>query len=53
MEENWKKSFTKKAKKHELKYNKDFLKFKNLKSLENVIEKTKNDFFKKFKTTRY
>ena len=48
MEENWKKSFTK-AKKHELKYNKDFLKFKNLKSLENVIEKTKNDFLKNLK----
>ena len=37
------------AKKHELKYNKDFLKFKNLKSLENVIEKTKNDFLKNLK----
>ncbi len=48
----WKKigkKASQKAKKHELKYNKDFLKFKNFKSLENVIEKTKNDFLKNLK----
>ncbi len=38
-----------KAKKHEIKYKKIFSNFKNLDSLKNIIEKTKNDYLKNLK----
>ena len=48
----WKKigeKASQKAKKHEIKYKKIFSNFKNLNSLKNIIEKTKNDYLRNLK----
>ena len=43
------KMLLKMQKKHETKYKKILSNFKNFKSLKNLIEKTKNEYLKKFK----